>query len=65
MEMAVNAAVDSGVHFAIAAGNEDEDACLSSPAGAEKVLRSVLRHLVMIEHSFRTGAHVLMCLLPV
>ena len=36
MEMAVNAAVDSGVHFAIAAGNEDEDACLSSPAGAEK-----------------------------
>ncbi|EJS41767.1 ysp3p [Saccharomyces arboricola H-6] len=36
MEMAVNAAVDSGVHFAVAAGNEDEDACLSSPAGAEK-----------------------------
>lgn len=36
MEMAVNAAVESGVHFAIAAGNEDEDACLSSPAGAEK-----------------------------
>ncbi|QHS76122.1 putative subtilisin-like protease YSP3 [Saccharomyces paradoxus] len=36
MEMAVNAAADSGVHFAIAAGNEDEDACLSSPAGAEK-----------------------------
>ncbi|CAI4051177.1 putative subtilisin-like protease YSP3 SKDI_15G1580 [Saccharomyces kudriavzevii IFO 1802] len=36
MEMAVNAAVDCGVHFAIAAGNEDEDACLSSPAGAEK-----------------------------
>lgn len=36
MEMAVDAAVESGVHFAIAAGNEDEDACLSSPAGAEK-----------------------------
>ena len=36
MEMAVDAAVDSGVHFAIAAGNENEDACLSSPAGAQK-----------------------------
>lgn len=35
---AANAAVDAGIHFAVAAGNEDENACYSSPASADKVV---------------------------
>ncbi|ODV91078.1 hypothetical protein CANCADRAFT_65053 [Tortispora caseinolytica NRRL Y-17796] len=35
LDKAVNAAVKAGVHFAVAAGNEDADACTSSPARAE------------------------------
>ncbi|KAL6930457.1 related to Subtilisin-like protease 8 [Hanseniaspora guilliermondii] len=34
LDMAVNAAVEAGIHFAVAAGNEDQDACNSSPASA-------------------------------
>lgn len=34
LDLAVNAAVDAGIHFAVAAGNEDQDACNSSPASA-------------------------------
>ena len=34
MDMAVNKAVKSGVHFVVAAGNSYEDACDYSPAGA-------------------------------
>jgi cerevisin len=36
LDQAVNKAVEAGVHFAVAAGNERSDACRSSPAGAEK-----------------------------
>lgn len=36
LNIAVNAAVDAGVHFVVAAGNENQDACNVSPASAEK-----------------------------
>ena len=35
---AVNKAVDSGMHFAVAAGNDNKDACAYSPAAAEKAV---------------------------
>ena len=35
---AVNKAVDSGMHFAVAAGNDNRDACAYSPASAEKAV---------------------------
>ncbi|ODV93490.1 hypothetical protein PACTADRAFT_46791 [Pachysolen tannophilus NRRL Y-2460] len=35
LDMAVNAAVKAGIHFGVAAGNENDDACYSSPASAE------------------------------
>ena len=38
LEIAVNAGVDAGLHFAVAAGNDNADACDSSPAAAEKVV---------------------------
>lgn len=38
LDLAVNAVVDSGVHFAVAAGNDDRDACAYSPAAAEKAV---------------------------
>ncbi|KAI0944092.1 hypothetical protein AcV7_002010 [Taiwanofungus camphoratus] len=34
----VNKAVDGGVHFAVAAGNDNRDACGNSPAAAEKAI---------------------------
>jgi cerevisin len=34
----VNAAVDGGIHFAVAAGNDNRDACNYSPAAAEKAV---------------------------
>ena len=38
LDLAVNAAVDAGVHFAVAAGNDNADSCSYSPAGAEKAV---------------------------
>ncbi|KAG5650527.1 hypothetical protein H0H81_011932 [Sphagnurus paluster] len=38
LEDAVDSAVDSGLHFAVAAGNDNVDACLFSPAAAEKAI---------------------------
>jgi cerevisin len=38
LDEAVNGAVDSGLHFAVAAGNDNRDACSYSPAGAEKAV---------------------------
>ncbi|KAF7782784.1 hypothetical protein Agabi119p4_2160 [Agaricus bisporus var. burnettii] len=38
LDDAVNGAVDTGLHFAVAAGNENRDACSSSPASAEKAI---------------------------
>lgn len=35
LDAAVNGAVSSGLHFAVAAGNENSDACWTSPAGAD------------------------------
>jgi cerevisin len=35
LDLAVNAAVDAGIHFAVAAGNDNADACNYSPAAAE------------------------------
>lgn len=35
LDKAVNAAVKAGLHFAVAAGNDNADACDSSPAAAE------------------------------
>jgi len=38
LDSTVNGAVDAGLHFAVAAGNENKDACNTSPAGAEKAI---------------------------
>ena len=38
LDDAVNKAVDSGMHFAVAAGNDNRDACSYSPAAAEKAV---------------------------
>ncbi len=38
LDAAVNAAVVAGIHFAVAAGNDNSDACNYSPAAAEKPL---------------------------
>lgn len=38
LEKAVNAVVESGVHFCVAAGNDNEDACNYSPAGAKEAI---------------------------
>ncbi|BFZ54836.1 proteinase B [Savitreella phatthalungensis] len=38
LDRVVNAAVDSGIHFAVAAGNDNADACNYSPAAAEKAV---------------------------
>ena len=35
LDDAVNKAVDSGMHFAVAAGNDNRNACYYSPAAAE------------------------------
>ena len=38
LDQAVNAAVDAGLHFAVAAGNDNADACNYSPAAADKAI---------------------------
>lgn len=38
LDLAVNAAVDIGLHFAVAAGNDNADSCKYSPAAAEKAV---------------------------
>jgi len=38
LDQAVNAAVDAGIHFAVAAGNDNQDSCNYSPAAAEKAV---------------------------
>ena len=38
LDLAVNAAVDAGIHFAVAAGNDNADACNYSPASAVKAV---------------------------
>jgi len=38
LDLAVNAAVDNGIHFAVAAGNDNADACNYSPAAAAKAV---------------------------
>ncbi|KAI1764428.1 peptidase S8/S53 domain-containing protein [Hypoxylon sp. FL1150] len=38
LDQAVNAAVSAGLHFAVAAGNDNADACKYSPAAAEKAI---------------------------
>lgn len=38
LELAVNAAVDAGIHFAVAAGNDNSNSCKYSPASAEKAV---------------------------
>ena len=38
LDLAVNAAVDIGLHFAVAAGNDNADSCNYSPAAAEKAV---------------------------
>lgn len=38
LDLAVNAAVDAGLHFAVAAGNDNADSCNYSPASAEKAI---------------------------
>ncbi|KAF2843412.1 vacuolar serine protease [Patellaria atrata CBS 101060] len=38
LDLAVNAAVDVGIHFAVAAGNDNADSCNYSPAAAEKAV---------------------------
>lgn len=38
LDAAVNGAVDAGLHFAVAAGNDNADSCKYSPAAAEKAV---------------------------
>ncbi|KAJ4483794.1 peptidase S8/S53 domain-containing protein [Lentinula aciculospora] len=38
LDSVVNKATEGGLHFAVAAGNENRDACNSSPAAAEKAI---------------------------
>ncbi|KXT01370.1 hypothetical protein AC578_6639 [Pseudocercospora eumusae] len=38
LDQAVNAAVDAGIHFAVAAGNDNADSCNYSPAAAEQAV---------------------------
>ena len=38
LDQAVNAAVDAGLHFAVAAGNDNADSCNYSPASADKAV---------------------------
>ena len=38
LNLAVNAAVDAGIHFAVAAGNDNSESCGYSPASAEKAV---------------------------
>lgn len=38
LDIAVNAAVENGIHFAVAAGNDNANACNYSPAAAEKAV---------------------------
>ena len=38
LNLAVNAAVDAGIHFAVAAGNDNANSCRYSPASAEKAV---------------------------
>ncbi|KDQ20193.1 hypothetical protein BOTBODRAFT_27606 [Botryobasidium botryosum FD-172 SS1] len=38
LDRVVNRAVDNGMHFAVAAGNDNRDACNYSPAAAEKAI---------------------------
>ena len=38
LDQAVNIAAKEGVHFVVAAGNENQDACNSSPAAAQKAI---------------------------
>ncbi|KAI1434131.1 peptidase S8/S53 domain-containing protein [Xylaria sp. CBS 124048] len=38
LDQAVNAAVSAGLHFAVAAGNDNSDACHYSPAAAQKAI---------------------------
>lgn len=38
LDLAVNAAVKAGLHFAVAAGNDNADACNYSPAAAENAI---------------------------
>jgi cerevisin len=38
LDAAVDAAVNAGLHFAVAAGNDNQDACNYSPAAAEKAV---------------------------
>lgn len=38
LDDAVNRAVSTGLHFAVAAGNDNRDACDYSPAGAEQAV---------------------------
>lgn len=38
LDLAVNAAVKAGINFAVAAGNENQDACNTSPASASDVI---------------------------
>lgn len=38
LDLAVNAAVEAGLHFAVAAGNDNADSCNYSPAAAEKAI---------------------------
>lgn len=38
LDLSVNAAVDAGIHFAVAAGNDNRDSCNYSPAAAEKAV---------------------------
>ncbi|KAG8915188.1 serine protease, partial [Tulasnella sp. 408] len=38
LDDAINKAADSGLHFAVAAGNDNTDACTTSPAAADKAI---------------------------
>ena len=66
LDLAVDAAVEEGVHFAVAAGNDDRDACNYSPAASEKAITDSLlaqQQSPMIVLGSQTGESVLTSLL--
>lgn len=52
LDKAVNGAVTGGLHFAVAAGNENQDACNVSPAGAENPITVGASTMADIRASF-------------
>ncbi|KAG1762357.1 peptidase S8/S53 domain-containing protein [Suillus occidentalis] len=58
LDLAVNRAVDAGLHFAVAAGNDNKDACKYSPAAAENARAYFSNHGECVD-IFAPGLNIL------